>query len=1079
MVTSVTFRPVVMIFRFRCALLCLLLALIGGLFWMASERQPSLVLASGRSFREEIESRREIGASRVPTAMESQRISAPGWEPPRVFHPPGRAVVADSPARGQNSRRQFAEPVTRELVAALDHSKPAILAQLPADRRTHLEAAEIDQFTLLGRRLAFNRAAVESVLAGETRRLLAPSVDQEVVELVIDSVTSREALTHTLSGKVAGEEETSVVQLVLHDGILHGSVVRYESGRELEYRILRDGYLMVRELDQVAMSDSCGVIRASEEVFPGGEAGGSQALAPEADTGAADAAGLRTVDMVVGYGRDARVADGGVSQIEARIISSIDRMNRAFANSGIANAEVVLLGTIEDPDYDFPGARSSDMDEELYQLEIDDDGILDAVSDYRETLGADLMSFVVSGVDGSAGLAHEPGRSSVVTRSYMTATRISFAHEVAHNLGCDHSWGDSSQDYKTGYGWRLDPPSTVRVRTIMAYDWNWGNGLRIAYFANPEVSYNGARTGATPGYDVRGDATADQRYAVGGIGFSGSNRNLAGFDGSQAALGAMNADTIDTGGGFETHGIGPASNRATRTDLMVLNPAGGSKLEPGSVCEIFFVGGELDDRATLQLLRGGQVVATLAGSLNPATQRLFAWTIDRGLGGGADYQVRVVLNRDGSQVMADSGVFEIYGDSPRVISQSPTQATTNEAVSEVKLTFNRSMDPASFSVLHDVVSFTGPGGADLQASLIGGSWSDSNRVLTISFREQSDPGTYRLVLAPSLLDPAGLALDQDGDLAVGEETEDRYVAQLQVLGLGTAVDTTRIVWTTGGDAAWFPQQVVTHDGVDAAESGNVVDGGVSSLETTVVGPGTLTFWWKVDSEAYYDRLEFYLNGVLQTGDLAPISGSVDWQQRSLVIPEGEQALRWVYRKDESVSEGADTGWLDEVVYTPETGVEDRPYERWGAGAFAGAFVARSPMANPDGDLFLNLQEFAFGMDPTDSRGTSLVYAVGEGLISAGPPVIEDSSGDGVGSDFSVVFPRRKDFLEAGLIYRVQFSADLRQWSNASVEPVLRTGALAQGDLEVVAVPFPAEVALAAGGSMAPLFYRVGVTMATD
>jgi hypothetical protein len=39
--------------------------------------------------------------------------------------------------------------------------------------------------------------------------------------------------------------------------------------------------------------------------------------------------------------------------------------------------------------------------------------------------------------------------------------------------------------------------------------------------------------------------------------------------------------------------------------------------------------------------------------------------------------------------------------------------------------------------------------------------------------------------------------------------------------------------------------------------------------------------------------------------------------------------------------------------------------------------------------------------------------------------------------------------------------------------------LAQGDLEVVAVPFPAEVALAAGGSMAPLFYRVGVTMATD
>ncbi len=1076
---SVIFRPVVMMFRCRRALLWLLLALVGGLFWRVSEQQPSLVPASGDFLRKNMESRQEIGASRLPTAIESQRISEPGWEPPRVFRQPGRAVVAGAAARGPNARRQFAEPITKDLGGAFEKGKPAILAQLPADGRTHLEPTEIDQFTLLGRRLAFNRAAVDSVLAGETPRLLAPSVDQEVLELVIDSVTSREGLTHTLSGKVAGEEKTSVVQLVLHDGILHGSVVRYGSGRELEYRILRDGHLMVRELDQVAMNDSCGVIRASDEVSPIGEAGLSKAMAPGAETGADDPSSLRTVDVVVGYGRDARLADGGVSQIEARIIASVDRMNRAFANSGIANAKVVLLGTIEDPDYDFPGARSPDMDEELYQLEIADDGILDTVSDYRETLGADLMSFVVSGVDGSAGLAHEPGRSSIVARSYMTATRISFAHEVAHNLGCDHSWGDSSQDYKTGYGWRLNPPSTVRVRTIMAYDWNWGNGVRIPYFANPEVSYNGARTGATPGYDVRGDATADPRYAVGGLGFSGSNRNLAGFDGSQAALGAMNADTINTGGGFETHGIGPASNRATRTDLMVLNPAAGSKLEPGSVCEIFFSGGEMDDRATLQLLRGGQVVATLAGSLNPATQRLFAWTIDQRLAGGADYQIRVVLNHDGSQLVADGGFFEIYGDSPRVISQTPARATTIEAASELTLAFNRSMDPASFSVLHDVVSFTGPGGVDLRASLVGASWSDSNRVLTISFGEQSDPGTYRLVLAPSLLDPTGLALDQDGDLTIGEEMDDRYVAQFQVLGLGTALDTLRLVWTTAGDATWFPQQVVTHDGVDAAESGDVVDGGVSSLETTVVGPGTLTFWWKVDSEAYYDWLEFHLNGVLQTGELAPISGAVDWEQQSLAIPEGEQTLRWVYRKDESVSEGADKGWLDEVVYIPEMGVEGPPYERWASGAFAGTFVARAPMENPDGDLFLNLQEFAFGMDPTDAGGTTLAYAVGGELVSAGPPMIEESSEGGAGSDFSVVFPRRKDLLEAGLTYRVQFSADLSLWTNSSAEPVLRTAAMAGGDLEVVAVPFPAEVGLVGGGSMAPLFYRVGVTMATD
>ncbi len=40
------------------------------------------------------------------------------------------------------------------------------------------------------------------------------------------------------------------------------------------------------------------------------------------------------------------------------------------------------------------------------------------------------------------------------------------------------------------------------------------------------------------------------------------------------------------------------------------------------------------------------------------------------------------------------------------------------------------------------------------------------------------------------------------------------------------------------------------------------------------GPGTVTFWWKVSSEANYDWLSFYVDGVLQDR----ISGEVGWQQ---------------------------------------------------------------------------------------------------------------------------------------------------------------------------------------------------------
>lgn len=1471
----------------RSVLLFSLLILSCGVFWMVPDPQSVPERLKGDFLRERVERGRDLGGSRLPSTAEAERISRPGWRPPLVFCQPGEAVFPVPYARGENGRRRFAEPVTRVLAAEEHVDGPAIMARLPEDGRTHLQPVEIDQFTLRGRRLAFHQAALEAVLTGKTRRLLAPSVDQEVLELVIESVTSRDALTHTLSGKVTGEEETSVAQLVFHDGILHGNVVRYASGRELEYRILADGHLMVRELDQLAMTAPCG---AADEAGLGQEEEGAGSPDLQEGTTAGDTTGYRTVDVVVGYGRDARIADGGAANIEARIIASVDRMNLAFANSEISNAETMLLGTIEDPEYRFPGAKAQDMNEELSQLEATNDGVLDAVSDYREELGADLVSFVILEDDGSAGFSNIPGRDSIVARTYMTGTRITFAHELAHNLGCDHSWGDSSQVYQSAYGWRLDPPSTVRVRTIMAYDWNWGAGLRIPHFANPAVLFNGARTGATPGYDVRGDFTADQRYAIGGLGYPGSLTALSGFDGTNPTLAAMNADTIDTGGGLVGYGVGPASNRATRSHFVVVTPAAGEGLEPGSTQEIFFTGGDGEDLATLQLLRNGSVIATLAHGLNAATQRRYAWTLGEGLDAGSGYQVRVVLDRNGSQITADSGVFEIYVDSPRIIAHSPDDTMEVESVSDLKLIFNRSMDPTGFSVTDDVLSFTGPGGVDLKPTIVGGTWSSSETVLTLSFPELAAVGSYTLVLAPTIPDAAGEALDQDSDLIPGEAIDDRYTARFDVFSLGAAVDAPQLTWATSGDAVWIPQSEVTFDGVDAAQSGVVPDGGITWLETTVVGPGTLSFRWKVDSEAGYDWLEFYLNGILQGGSLSRISGPVDWQQRTLELPAGTQTVRWLYRKDPSVSEGADRGWLDEVVYTPESmvsftvtfrangstggivpdevilpegasltipgntgglsrtgfsfigwntaadgsgttflpgdsylmaedlelfarwnalpealagsdefvvlpnggswspavlapaawydaaeadtietdgsrvvrwldksdngrhatqgepgsrpvlqgagfgnlpvivfdgsssflevdldylagtshsafvvtrttvysniygaanpasgsnslhigfrnstnyranywgnqfqtaissnfkrddgnvlnfiwrqgvgreifangwsegsntsagvigamagggrignvtgdplyggeiaemifyptdpapgerervegylahkwGLEDHLppghpyrlsgpagagvtvvlpgsgsdpesdplsylwtfesgpeevffddptvaqqevtfsvpgtyvlrlsvsdgfgtqfdevtitvgggslYDLWASGSFAVDLPVGEPSGNPDGDAFVNLQEFAFGLDPTDSVVGTLSYVAGGGLTTSGPPRLEALSGVGAVPDIALLFPRRKDYLEAGLGYVVEFSADLAEWTASGEEPVLLTSVDAAGDLEVVAMPFPAAVSLATGGTAAPRFCRVEVTMTAN
>ena len=132
--------------------------------------------------------------------------------------------------------------------------------------------------------------------------------------------------------------------------------------------------------------------------------------------------------------------------------------------------------------------------------------------------------------------------------------------------------------------------------------------------------------------------------------------------------------------------------------------------------------------------------------------------------------------------------------------------------------------------------------------------------------------------------------------------------------LADALDTTGLTWTNSGNAAWFAQSTMTKDAADAAESGDITHSQSSSMETTLTGPGTLTFWWKVSSESGYDYLRFFLNNVEQTGSLAKISGTVDWVQKTVTIPTGSQTIKWTYSKDGSVDGGSDNSWVDQVVY---------------------------------------------------------------------------------------------------------------------------------------------------------------------
>jgi hypothetical protein len=80
-------------------------------------------------------------------------------------------------------------------------------------------------------------------------------------------------------------------------------------------------------------------------------------------------------------------------------------------------------------------------------------------------------------------------------------------------------------------------------------------------------------------------------------------------------------------------------------------------------------------------------------------------------------------------------------------------------------------------------------------------------------------------------------------------------------------------------------------------------------------PGSQTVTWRTraSTEANYDILRFYVNGVEVPE--RRVSGTVGWEWRSHVLPSGTHTLRWAYTKDPGDKVDADAVWLDSMSFT--------------------------------------------------------------------------------------------------------------------------------------------------------------------
>jgi len=126
-------------------------------------------------------------------------------------------------------------------------------------------------------------------------------------------------------------------------------------------------------------------------------------------------------------------------------------------------------------------------------------------------------------------------------------------------------------------------------------------------------------------------------------------------------------------------------------------------------------------------------------------------------------------------------------------------------------------------------------------------------------------------------------------------------------------------WSFSGNANWFVDSGISYDGNHSARSGNIGDAQNSSLQITLsfTTASQISFWRKISSEAGYDFLKFYIDGI----ETDAWSGNRDWAEEIYNIPVGTHTLKWSYIKDQDVSFGSDCGWIDYFAYPSFSDIE--------------------------------------------------------------------------------------------------------------------------------------------------------------
>lgn len=246
------------------------------------------------------------------------------------------------------------------------------------------------------------------------------------------------------------------------------------------------------------------------------------------------------LDLLVAYTSAALNGAGGLPGLTAQIDAAIEEANISFQNSRVpitlrlSQAVPVSYAETGQPDRDL--AQLTHAMEEAYEQEEyprlpeqpgeegedeEEEYGLGGVISARRATRSDLVCLLVESGDDTAGVANQlweakpdfaPRALSVIQRGFFNRFQI-LAHEIGHNLGCQHERAATPSNgvFPYSHGFRLTVDG-FNYRTIMATL----PGITLPNFSNPEVTFLGRATGV-PASEPEGADNARSLLATASI----------------------------------------------------------------------------------------------------------------------------------------------------------------------------------------------------------------------------------------------------------------------------------------------------------------------------------------------------------------------------------------------------------------------------------------------------------------------------------------------------------------------------------------------------------------------------------